>query len=61
MVFSLFNYIYPGTHLDSTGHVDTRIWFAIPFFMDDVKRQVICLKFPYGAQEEEFSEEEIPY
>jgi len=61
MVFSLFGYICPETRLDGFGRVDGRIWFSIPFFMDDVNQQVIHLKFPFDEQEEELSEEKIPY
>ena len=59
LVYSRFDYIYPGPHMDDHGRFDERVWFFIPVGMDEGKGTITYLKFPAGAKDEEFVEEEV--
>ena len=57
--FSSFDYIYSGPLMDDYGYFDERVWFFIPLTTDDNGRVITYFKFPFGATEEDFTEEKI--
>lgn len=58
-VYSKFDYIYSGPHMGEDGRFDERTWFLIPVSIDEGRGTVTYLKFPAGAGDDEFVEEEI--
>ncbi len=58
-VFSSFDYIVAGPHIDEYGRLDDRIWFYIQVAKDEDAGTVTYLKFPFGAEDHEIIEEEV--
>lgn len=56
-VYSLFQYIYPGPHMDKYGRFDDRIWFVLPVSVDEEDGAITYLKFPFGGDDDEITEE----
>ncbi len=58
-VFSPFDYISPGPHINCFGRMDNRVWFYIQVAEDGDKGTITYLKFPYGGEDHEIIEEEV--
>lgn len=58
-VYSMFEYIYPGPFMNKRGRLDYRTWFFIPLSSDPESKTATYLRFPAGADFDEFEEKVI--
>jgi hypothetical protein len=55
-IFSRFDCIYTGPHVDENGKIDPRTWFSIPISLEAEEGILTYLVFPYGGGEHEVRE-----
>lgn len=59
IVYSDLRYVYPGPHVDESGLLDERVWFAICIGKDEKKGIASYLVFPQNAKDHEIAEQEF--
>lgn len=55
-VFTSFDQVYPGPHINSEGKIDPRVWFSIRLYVDTDSGDIVYLVFPYGGTDDEITE-----
>lgn len=55
-IFTAWQFIYEGPHIDTEGKLDERVWFSIPVDISQENASITYLIFPFGGKEEEIEE-----
>ena len=55
-IYTRFDCIYVGPHVDEDGKLDPRTWFSIPIALDVDQGSITYIVFPYGGSDDEIRE-----